>query len=451
MANVPHANPVVAPATGGGWPYQLDNGLARLLVDCHMIAFHDRQSGAAMRDYQFKCIAHLLGHARKHSSWWRERLTALDSGSPINLIDLPLMGRADFRASLQAAGGALPVPPSHGQVSSASTSGSSGIPLTFHSTGLVARLNQAQYWQDRIRQGVDSSRTIARFSVHLADHDGEHVTGRPNPVLAMGVELQRRAQQFTIEQHARWISEVAPAYIISHPTVLVGVMEVFEDGKIAPPRLEALLTYAESLPPDFRVRARQIFGAKTLDRYSSQEVGPIAFQCPSSDEHYHVAGSHVLVEVLDENGKPMPSGQLGRVYVTSLHNFAGPILRYELGDLAALLPRCPCGHGQPTLTNILGRERFLIQLPSGERVYVNFGARHWLKIAPVMEHRLVQTEPLVVEAEYVMDRAMTPQEEQALLSLLRHEISPEIAYVVKRLDAIPWGPSYKRQDVVSLV
>ncbi|MDF2797482.1 MAG: hypothetical protein K0R85_226 [Devosia sp.] len=449
MANVPHGKPV-APPTGGAWPDRIDDGLARLLVDSHMIAFHERQPGAAMRRYQLGCIERLLHHARKHSHWWRERLSAMESGASIRLADLPLLGRAEFRASLEATG-ALPVPPSHGRVTSASTSGSSGIPLTFHSTGLVGRLNQAQYWQDRIRQGVDSSRTIARFSVHLANHEGEHVARRPNPVLGVGTELQRRPQQFTIEQHAAWLSEVAPGYIISHPTVLTGVMDVFEEGKLAPPKPAALLTYAESLPPDFRARARKIFGAKTLDRYSSQEVGPIAFQCPSSDQHYHVANSHVLVEVLDQNGKPLAPGELGRVYVTSLHNYAGPILRYELGDLAALLPRCPCGHAQPALTRILGRERFLVRLPSGGRAYVNFGARHWLKIAPVSECRLVQTQPLRIEAEYVMDRAMTPAEEQALVALLRHEISPEIDYVVQRLDAIAWGPTYKRQDVVSLV
>jgi phenylacetate-CoA ligase len=450
MANAPQAMSASSGTAGPGWPDEINGGLARLLVDSHMISYFDRQSSAAMRAFQFRCVGRLLGHARRHSPWWREHLARLDTHAPLNFADLPLMSRQVFRAAL-AAGGALPVPPSHGAISSAATSGSTGIPLSFYSSGLMARMNQAQYWQDRIRQGVDSRRRIARFSVHMDEHASDHVASAPNAVLGKGVELQRRPQLFSMEQHARWVSEVQPAYIISHPTVLSGIMDVFEDGKFSPPKVEALLTFAESLRPEFRARARTIFGARTIDRYSSQEVGPIAFQCPSSDEHYHVASSHVLVEVLDGAGKPMPDGQLGRVYVTSLHNYASPTIRYELGDLAAMLPRCPCGHDQPVLTNILGRERFLIKLPGGERLYVNFGARHWFKIAPVSEHRLVQTEALRIEAEYVMDRPMTAAEEQALVDLLRAEISPQIDYVVKRLDKIAWGPTYKRQDVVSLI
>jgi phenylacetate-CoA ligase len=76
--------------------------------------------------------------------------------------------------------------------------------------------------------------------------------------------------------------------------------------------------------------------------------------------------------------------------VTSLHNYASPAIRYELGDLAAWAPRCACGYPGQALTQVLGRKRFLVRLPSGERKAVPITARLWLAIAPFRETRLVQ-------------------------------------------------------------
>jgi phenylacetate-CoA ligase len=228
-------------------------------------------------------------------------------------------------------------------------------------------------------------------------------------------------------------------------------MEVYEEGRVEAPAVEKLLTFAETVSPEFRKRARSVLGARVVDRYSCEETGPLAFQCPQSDDHYHIASTNVFLEVLDENGNPSPPGMPGRVIVTGLHNYASPAVRYELRDLASWMPECVCGHSHPVLTNLLGRTRFLVRLPSGDRKHVAFNARDWLPILPVREYRIVQVAEGVIHGEFVLERPITPEEHDRALLKLQRDISPDLTYKIIQVDKIDWGPTYKRQDVVSLV
>src|SRR5215207_1571516 len=108
-------------------------------------------------------------------------------------------------------------------------------------------------------------------------------------------------------------------------------------------------------------------------------------------------------------------------------------------------PQCVCGHLHPVLTNLLGRKRFLVRLPSGARKYVAFNARDWLPIAPIREYRIVQVTEGVIHAEFVLDRALTPEEHDNALAKLKRDISPDLTYKVVQVETIDWGPSYKRQ------
>ena len=56
----------------------------------------------------------------------------------------------------------------------------------------------------------------------------------------------------------------------------------------------------------------------------------------------------------------------GRHYAP-LHNFAMPLIRYAIGDLAEVGAACPCGRTLPVLRRVLGRTRDMLVLPSGEK------------------------------------------------------------------------------------
>ncbi|MGB7588909.1 MAG: hypothetical protein WBM00_09405 [Solirubrobacterales bacterium] len=120
----------------------------------------------------------------------------------------------------------------------------------------------------------------------------------------------------------------------------------------------AIISTAGTLYPFMRERIETIFGCRVFDQYGSREVSGIAGECG------HGHGLHVFpwmnfVEIVDDNGKPVDAGTEGRVLVTSLCNYAMPMIRYEIGDRAALIPAdapaCPCGRRGQRLEKIVGR------------------------------------------------------------------------------------------------
>ena len=75
------------------------------------------------------------------------------------------------------------------------------------------------------------------------------------------------------------------------------------------------------------------------------------------------------MEIVDEEGNPLSSGQEGRVLVTNLHSQAMPFIRYEMGDVGTRSDDdCPCGRGLPLLAQISGRATDVIRTSQGRYI-----------------------------------------------------------------------------------
>lgn len=186
------------------------------------------------------------------------------------------------------------------------------------------------------------------------------------------------------------------------------------------------------------------------DVYSAQEVGYIALQAPGQD-HYLVQAENVLVEVLDDADRPCAPGQVGRVVVTALHNFATPLIRYDIGDFAEVGPASPCGRGLPVLTRILGRTRSMVTLPNGDRFWPFLRLAAFLEAAPVRQFQVVQKNLQRIELRLAVERPVTDEEEQRLRGIvqasLRHPFEVDIVY----MPDIPRSAGGKYEDFRSEV
>lgn len=118
------------------------------------------------------------------------------------------------------------------------------------------------------------------------------------------------------------------------------------------------------------------FGVKLIrsGAYGSVDAGPIGYQCRccTGTVHHLHSRLHVL-EVLDlENDEPVPTGVPGRVILTSLSRAGQKIQRYDIGDLARILPgHCPCGRRGP-LFELLGRHGDVFRIGSAYFNYARF-------------------------------------------------------------------------------
>lgn len=160
-------------------------------------------------------------------------------------------------------------------------------------------------------------------------------------------------------------------YIWGYPGSLdVLAQRAFELGWNRP--LIAASTWGDTLSTRQRDRISNVFSAQVFDSYGVAEGVQIAAQC--EEGNYHIMMLDTVLEILDENDKPVKESEIGRVVLTRLHAGASPLIRYEVGDLAMSAGNkiCPCGRTFPLLGGVYGRESDLIYSPEGNRLIVHF-------------------------------------------------------------------------------
>lgn len=356
----------------------------------------------------------------------RQRLEAagLDPTQPLTLEGLRRLPPMS-RRFLQSAGQALycsQVPPPHLPVGETRTSGSSGEPVVVRRT----RINQLFWLANTMREHLWWQRDLsARLAIVRANLP-QAITRRNNwgppasllgpsgPVLALSMSLDTASL-------AQELANFAPDYLLIYPTALHDLLRHFREHGGALPSLKQVRSIGETLTDALRNEVCAQLGVDIVDSYSSQEMGVIAIQCPSSGL-YHLMADNLIVEVLDDLGQPCSPGEIGEVVLSDLHNFATPLLRYAIGDHAEVGPPCSCGRTLPTLKRILGRSRNMVRYPDGSRRWPRVGFDRYRDVAPVQQYQLVQHSTEAIEVRLVVERPLHDAEQAALGSIIRESL-----------------------------
>jgi phenylacetate-CoA ligase len=359
-------------------------------------------------------LALLLAHAREHSPFYREHW-----GGRRELAELPLLERRHLQEHYEGIKTAH-LPPGHGRTGETRTSGSTGSPVRVMKSELEQVFWRAftlreHAWHNRdlggklavIRHGVKGgrSRTWGKATKDLI------ATG---PAAGLNIRTE-------VGEQLDWLAAEQPRYLLTYPSNVAELARASLERRLRLPSLAEVRTLGELLQPEVRALCREAWGVPLVDFYSADEIGYMALQCPSG-EHYHVQSEGVVLEVLDEAGKPCAPGAIGRVVVTGLHNFATPLVRYDIGDYAELGEPCACGRGLPVLTRIIGRKRNTLIAPDGRRYYPIFGMRYQKEAEKVRQFQFVQKARDHIEIRLVVSAPLVPAEEQALDAMVKTKI-----------------------------
>lgn len=235
-----------------------------------------------------------------------------------------------------------------------------------------------------------------------------------------------------------------PEYLQTHPYTLKGLVERSLEIGVKPANLREARTFGETLEPGIRNLVRQHWDVPVVDNYSAMELATIAQQCPES-ENLHVQAEGVLVEVLNEKGGACSPGEIGWIVASALQNFASPLIRYELGDYAEVGGACGCGRGLPVLRRIVGRQRNLLCLPDGTKVFME-GWREFAELAPIRQFQLVQSSITHLDVNLVTERRPSQEEEDAMRRYLRDKARHEFEIAFHYHDIIERGANGKFEE-----
>jgi phenylacetate-coenzyme A ligase PaaK-like adenylate-forming protein len=167
------------------------------------------------------------------------------------------------------------------------------------------------------------------------------------------------------------LAKYRPTHLTAYSSMLHEIARHIESGRISlKPHLEEVVNISERLMPEARGHYAELFGAPVLDNYSMGECLFLTNGCPTSGG-MHVNADWAMLEVVDENNKPVRAGDKGaKVLVTNLANYVQPIIRYEIGDIITMATEpCNCGSNLPLIKCVDGRDSdvFKIKTESGER------------------------------------------------------------------------------------
>lgn len=397
-----------------------------------------------LRALQFAQIGQIVEHIDRSVPYYGVSLrkAGIKPGQPITEGDwhhVPIL----TRRALQEAGDGLfaaAIPESHGDVGEITTSGTSGMPVRIRHTKLHHLYWQSlhlreELWHDRDLDakilGIRRDETRTDFST------GVHVRRLPDwgPPLSViyptGPSLMVDYRS-TVADQAEVIAKEKPAYLTLYPSVLLELLRHCREEGIAFRGLKGVRTVREVVPPETRALCREILGVGITDIYSCAEAGVLAFQCPEEGA-YHLQQEFALIEILDEHGKPCAPGEVGRVILTPLHNFATPLIRYELGDLAEVGAACPCGRTLPVIARIVGRARDMVTLPGGGKRYPYYGHNAMMEVRAIRQHQVVQKSLDEIEIRLVVSRPLTSSEEERIRAValdgLGHPFAITLSYV----------------------
>jgi len=251
-----------------------------------------------------------------------------------------------------------------------------------------------------------------------------------------------------VSAQVEWLKQQDPNYLLSYGSNLGALARHCLEHGVSLPRLKEVGSIGEIVTPDLRAECRRAWGVKLVDLYSAQEVGYIALQCPEHD-CYHVQSENVLVEILNAQGRPCAPGEIGRVVVTALHNFATPLIRYDIGDYAEPAKPCPCGRGLPALQRIMGRSRNMLVLPNGERRWPVTGCREYVAPWLLRQFQFVQKNLEDIEVRLVTARPLTVEEESDLKRKIVAGLGHPFRLHFICCDEIPRAPGGKYEDFKS--
>jgi len=357
---------------------------------------------AELRKLQNRKLAELVRTAYETTGYYRRmmdaaRLKPSDFLTVDDLAKLPLLTKKVIRDQYPAELINRTIPKRH--LVTHRTGGSTGEPLFFSISRQGRAFDRASYY--RFLRWCGGGRGETLFTVWgqlvVAESRFRFVDVLKRRLITRSRSMD--AFRMTPETMTEFMSELTrkrATILRGYTSALVELSRFVEGRGCACPDLKAVATTAEQVLPEQRRLMERVFGVPVFDQYGCGETGGIAYECPQHSG-LHIAAEHCIVEIVDDEGNPLPPGRTGRVALTNLDNEATPFIRYLNGDEAALLTEsCPCGRGLPLMSSVAGRTSDMIHGVNGNRAHGEFFTHlvhelGWTERLGVREFQVVQT------------------------------------------------------------
>jgi len=182
----------------------------------------------------------------------------------------------------------------------------------------------------------------------------------------------------------------------------------------------ALILGSEQLTAEMKTAIQEAFRARPYEEYGAVENCMLATECESGS--LHMNPDFGIVEIVDEQGMPVPAGAEGRIVCTGLLSNAQPLIRYDIGDIGVMSEsKCICGRDQlPVLREIVGRVEDVIVGRDGRQMVRFHGL--FINLPHVLEGQVIQEELDFVRVRVVTKPGFGHEERQLIYRRMQERL-----------------------------
>jgi len=211
-----------------------------------------------------------------------------------------------------------------------------------------------------------------------------------------------------------------------------------------------IVSAAETLLDEMRADIEACFGTKVYNFYGSREVSNLAGECTKGLMHTFDFWNYL--EVLDDNNQPVKEGEEGKVVVTNLVNYAMPLIRYEIGDLALRGPaQCTCGNNLSTLKMVTGRTSDPFIKKDGTILHTGYFTQLFYFREWVHSFQVIQEDYLKIRLRFIPKGVVNEQEKASIEEKIRFVMGNNCEIIWEMVEEIPKTSSGKYLYRISYV
>lgn len=218
------------------------------------------------------------------------------------------------------------------------------------------------------------------------------------------------------------------------------------------PSVKIIIAGSETLFDSTRELVEKNLGCSIISQYANEENGILAQERVGDNKHrFFLNESGYFFEVLKfDSDEPAEYGELGRLVITDLFNYAFPIIRYDNGDNCVM--KLDEITQRPYISNLYGRRLDMIYNTQGEPILPMALARILKNYEMIRQWQFIQK----TSVHYVLKLAVNNKsglEETSsneILTLLKVLLGNDSDISIEYVDDIPVLNSGKRKSVVNL-
>lgn len=252
----------------------------------------------------------------------------------------------------------------------------------------------------------------------------------------------------TIERLLKTVKDHKIVAIRAYASWYDALVKYLVEGKGNPKDLKTVkvcISSSEALNEYTREMMKNIAGIPIVEAYADEEAGMLAQQ-RIGDNNYYLNHSGYVFEFLKLNSdEKAESGELSRIVITDLFNYAFPLIRYDTGDTAIFSEGNKKSGGWIYINKLYGRRLDLVYNTLGEPVHPMNFARILKNLPGIIQWQFIQKD----EKEYVIKLNVSKDSNvEKTLCEIKNILGDDAIVRVEYVDDIPVLASGKRKPVV---